>query len=882
MTALTYNVLDANAKGPAQEIQQGGLVLTYDTNGVSTARMTRGTIGRKTGIWSFEAVFYGDNSASTGCLVGVVLPAASLSNFPGGDVNGWGFSPSDGKVYNNNAVVATVNPVAPKKTITVEYNGDVSPPTCTWYVNGSPVVSVNLPTGGKVFYPAMTVSGTKAYDTFGFMNCGQRTMQFPLPSSIGWYSATTTYNNLYLCSNEDGAYMSAPTDSPANQAFLPRIMNAKEFKITRRTSVWQWKGRSVGTSFSTLTLDNWDGVYDWLLSADIRDTLVRVSVLPRGAALASKTVVATGILDKVMTIGEDKIELTLRSTLSRLQKPIQKMLFPPYVDAGVANRQVPLTYGACRNVPVGKYLYDSPNRLYQLSSGAITNIARLRDMGAPLDATASPPQYTPTSDLRGIQLATLPVGVLTADVSSEGPQVVVPGALDVLGGIGKFTTWTAGVPNGWTKGGSVTGGSGITQGSWPGVAGSTISMVSDKPFSPTQTGNPQGVWVKTSSNLLKQGRSYRVTLKILQMSGTGGYYTTSMDYGLVLASAINTTLNTPADWITPYRQPVEVPFASSQTYTFSYTVPAGSDRPLYLIMSSSEGITIGSGNGACGGVAAEIYVEELAGQTQSLPLTGITFLDYYTAILQTLGGLTPAQWSSDDADGIDSSTGYLFGVHIGDAKTVEDAARMPVDSIDGALFDDADGVVRIRRLVDPYYPGAVNNTVAFFGTSNVKAPVQVTQDLAQGLTTTFGARRNWYVFQESDFVTDYGVVPAALRTQFKRQSQFIVTSTRSLATTYQHAVTAAEMNSLLDDPVQAQAEDDRVCFSYSTARTIGVPRFVQFTYLFRPEDGIVQLYFGDVVQLTYPRFGFDNGRYLVVVDTELMPYYMQCTLTCWG
>lgn len=883
MTAITYNVLDPNAKGADLELQQGGLVLTYSANNTTTARHARGTIGRKTGIWSFEFVVYGDANVTTGCYVGLVKSTASLSGYVGSDANGWGFNLGDGKIYSNGAVIATISPVTPKKIVTVEANLSVSPPTATFYVNGSPIATINLPTGGQVFYPAATVSGTTAYQVFGFMNCGQRQMQFPVPTSKGWYSASTEYDPVYFCSQQDGGYVSAVADTPSDTVYLPRILNAQDFTITRKCSVWPWKGRTAGTSFSVLELDNWDGAYDYLLTADLRDTLVRIRVVPRGAALSASTVVATGVLDKVETNGEDRLTVTLRDTLTRMQKPVQRNLFLPYMDAGVANRPLPITLGACRNIPASAYLYDSPNRLFQLSDEAITNIARLRDKGAPLDPSANPPQYTPTNDLKGTQLATLPQGVLTADVSSEGQQVIVPGSVDVLGGIGQFVTWTAGVPNGWTLGGSATGGSGVGDlGTQAGITGHKFGIGSDKPMNPPGPGNPQGTWLKTNTAFLKAGRSYRVTLKILQTGGNQGYYTNSMEHGFVLMSAINTTVRTPADWITPYRQPIQVPFISANTYTFTYTVPTGSDRYLYVAYSASEGFSSGSGNGLASGIGAEVYVEELAGVTQVLPLTGIKFADYYQTIFETRGGLLPADWSLADAQALDTATGYKFGVHIKDPIMVLDAAMLPLESVCGTLFTDANGVIRLRRLVDPYYPGVVPVSVYNFDTSNVKYQISIKQDLAQGLTTSFGARRNYYVFQDSDFVSDYNTVPAALRTQFKRKSQFIQNSTRSLATTYQNAVNAPPVDTLLDEAEQAQTEGDRVCFSYSTQRTVGLPRFVSWTFFYTPEVAIPLLYFGDFVKLTYPRFGFNAGRFLVVADVELKPYTMQCNLTCWG
>src|SRR5690606_5056723 len=97
-------------------------------------------------------------------------------------------------------------------------------------------------------------------------------------------------------------------------------------------------------------------------------------------------------------------------------------------------------------------LIDEANRIYQLADAPITNIAAMRDKGAPLDPNASPPQYTPALDASGAQLDTLPEGKFTCDISSEGAQVVIPGAVDVMNGEGILDDWPVALdpPTGWS------------------------------------------------------------------------------------------------------------------------------------------------------------------------------------------------------------------------------------------------------------------------------------------------------------------------------------------------------------------------------------------------------------------------------------------------
>lgn len=346
----------------------------------------------------------------------------------------------------------------------------------------------------------------------------------------GWYEINTEgIANLYLTITDE-AIVTARTDTPASQVYKARVVNAEQFSIKRRPSVWPWGDTSIQlAAFGQLQLDNYDGFYGFLVGADLRDTLVTIK-LPQAMAFGTATliedapVICTCILDNVTCDNEDVITLTFKDMLSLLDKPLPVRINPPFVDSGAANRMVPLSFGACRNV--APLLIDEANRLYQLHDSQITNVGAVRDMAAILDPNATPPQYTPALSASGIQLQVLPEGKLTVDCSSVGAQVTIPGDVDVLDGIGAFPTWSGSptVPDDWDwtdEPASLLQHLGTAQG-YP--VDNIAGMYSHISWYPPLF--KFGDWLSTEDDVLEAGKAYRITFKIYQTSSPPPYYTT--------------------------------------------------------------------------------------------------------------------------------------------------------------------------------------------------------------------------------------------------------------------------------------------------------------------------------------------------------------------
>jgi len=110
----------------------------------------------------------------------------------------------------------------------------------------------------------------------------------------GWAEVSSEgISTIYLSIIDEGM-ITSPTDTPANTQYKPRVKNADSFSIKRMPPVWpqaQTSGNQ-GAAYGQLVIDNYDGAYDFLIAADLRDTTV-VFKVPAAGALLTGTVIAS-------------------------------------------------------------------------------------------------------------------------------------------------------------------------------------------------------------------------------------------------------------------------------------------------------------------------------------------------------------------------------------------------------------------------------------------------------------------------------------------------------------------------------------------------------------------------------------------------------------
>jgi hypothetical protein len=898
MTSRILCTLDPGAVGPGLSVDEGGQVVTTLQNGLDLDRAVHGTLAvRAEGVYRFECYHWSNSRDDLAGLVsiGVSQPDASLDAAVGSEDISWALRPADGAIYTDDSSLATVDIVAERTSIVVELTIASGSCTCAWYVNGGQVHEATLPTG-KAWVPAFSLGCAEAGDISIVANFGQ--WRFDLTretASDAWAITTAGLATIYVSRATEG-FLSATTDSPANQSFGPFLLDPDKWSVRRGALDWPHRGDDgVGlTTYSVLRLDNSQGTYNALRDTDVRDAVLSLQRLdaPAGGAgsLTDATKVCTAIIDEVRAPSSDVLEIRLKDNLARFDAPTPCRIIAPFHAEGARGRIQPIGLGAQRNVqPI---LLDEATNTYLLADAPLANVPLVADGGATLDPLAVPPQWSATGDGKGIALNVAPARRLSADCSSEGTQYTIPGAEDVLEGLGEFTTWDKGAPDGWTQIASANGS--IAQISSFGL---TSALAITSRINYDDDGTRYGYWVKLTDAVLEPGRTYRFTFKMPYVQGQnttpGG---NPCSYGLAILTALD---HDPKYWVTPHESPVFQSLPADRNYSFVYRVPGaqGTDPlPIYICLFSDTGniATLPTT------LTAVAYIDDLRvqllGQYVSVPMEGITLTDAFREVLVERCGESAAIFSSTDTQAIDDATGYRIGIRKEEQPNTAALLQEIADQWGAVVFCDKANQIRVRRITDPS-EGAV---VAAFDASNIdlsdRKRFVVTTDDAPGLTTSFGARRNWAPYAPGDFVTDTDLVPPSQREQWQGTSQYRFNAARRPSQQYAHAVGAPRFEYLHDDLETARTEGNRVVNQYAPAdpRGAGVhalaPKrlarnLLRFDALFDPggELGVgtsitpEDLLPGDIITVTLPDEGF-NGRRMVVLSVEVYSFGGRATI----
>lgn len=230
-------------------------------------------------------------------------------------------------------------------------------------------------------------------------------------------------------------------------------------------------------------------------------------------------------------------------------------------------------------------------------------------------------------------------------------------------------------------------------------------------------------------------------------------------------------------------------------------------------------------------------------------------------------------WSSADAAAIDAATGYAgIGYYAGQPVTARTALAAMLATYGAWYWQDATGVLRIARIVDPNsLPVALE-----LNGGELVDDVNCTTDTAPGLTTRMAYQRNARQMRESEYVTDLVDVPPAIRAQLSAPQGGIATAAMAwaLPSEYRHALDAEPFPGLFWHHADAQSEIDRVVGLYLTVRRNWIVQLRGVPGL-APQPGQCCL-------LTYPRYGLAAGRKLLVRRVERNPATGDLKLTLWG
>jgi hypothetical protein len=182
MTSRTYATLDANRLGDGLLLDMGNLVVLTNADNLDNHRKVLGTVAKGAGDSFFECYFYTDtqpDDLADMCSVGVATADSPLDAYVGEDSDSYGFIVGTGEIMNAGSAVETVNEQAERTCIGVLLRADPVSPSLAFYVDGSFVYELALPTG-KFWLPAITVSGLEAGNVRAFVNFGQRGFDYPV------------------------------------------------------------------------------------------------------------------------------------------------------------------------------------------------------------------------------------------------------------------------------------------------------------------------------------------------------------------------------------------------------------------------------------------------------------------------------------------------------------------------------------------------------------------------------------------------------------------------------------------------------------------------------------------------------------------------------
>ena len=229
-------------------------------------------------------------------------------------------------------------------------------------------------------------------------------------------------------------------------------------------------------------------------------------------------------------------------------------------------------------------------------------------------------------------------------------------------------------------------------------------------------------------------------------------------------------------------------------------------------------------------------------------------------------------WSSADATAIDTACGYSgIGMYAGQPITARTALAAICATYSAWYWQDSTGVLRLTRLVDP---AGITASFSLDG-SDITEDLTFTTDLAPNLSTKMAWRPVIRVMSDTEFVSDLVDVPHEMRAILKSKQYGIVTATNaaSLADEYRHALDANPFPSLFWAEANAQTEIDRICGLYASVRRNYAVKFRDTTLVPVP---------GQCCQLTYPRYGLESGKKLLVRRVERNPATGECSLILWG
>lgn len=948
MSAINAVPFDQNAIGDQLALSVKNTILETSVVGTDAHRLARSQFGLGDPKAKGKVEFYicSPDASNPSLLsvsgvpplcVGLVTAAASLSDFVGFDANGIGYCPGDGKVYANNAVVATFAASSYNSYITVLY--DALNATVTWYANGTPLGSATIAAG--TWYYAATVSGDPGALAI-WANAGQVPAQWPM-TVLGWFHLGTGLDPTFVA-NEP--YIAGAADVRPNQRYAGDLdRGSTRISIARSiTPPWFFgpsKPSSVGgnTSIQIPLLDP-NKIYEQFTTTDVRDQIVQLWRNTQGAAFSSAESLFVGIIDRCEQQTDQTKVLYANGKMALLQGQLIRPLFPPNADQTLAGKPWPFREGINRNY--SPTAYDTTNLLFPATSTPVSGIGKIRDQGVEL---AYGIDVSLTADGRSFSRTAPPKGKTLYETTTFGGSYS-PSVTDLLAGDGVF-------------GSTADSGGGKTATSSTSLAVATGSKAfnvgAGKHFSNgslvTATSRGSGEFM---SGTVTSYANPTLTINVTSVSGSG----THSDWD------ITGGVNQPANWIggggylgsdpvntiwqvkgTAPNEYVEQQQQADAVYWMQHatlTIAAGAfvayeivvkqapwfgmtkdtngkplaTTPAQLViggdptqniqfapwakfsiptattyrgsfvntMSITQPLVLGFLCNALiqgtGGVFSYLQLSSfkliaLPAITQNVLLLGPGLDWMLQRLFIQFGPLSLDDYDSSGAVAIDTDTGYQCGLAYSENETPScaSAAQPLLDSFGASLYETRAGEIGTFRLTPPEDATAIAGTLTVTNFSGYLIP---TEDLAENLSSRAVGTRNVNPCTDSDFANvSLSQVPQIVRNLLKASFQTSCVAGVVLAGKYSaYANNAAPLQTCLDLAADVQAEITRVNSLYVS------PRHFYVGTVFSPPGTLYEI--GQVWNVIYPTGVLTAGQQLVIIAVDEQPTEELTTLTFWG
>lgn len=281
---------------------------------------------------------------------------------------------------------------------------------------------------------------------------------------------------------------------------------------------------------------------------------------------------------------------------------------------------------------------------------------------------------------------------------------------------------------------------------------------------------------------------------------------------------------------TPYRSGIN----ATGTYRFAFTANSTSFT-IRIPALSAGNITIDN---------VRLYPATLIEQ----------FDDVIEYLAVTRGTLTSADLDTATLAALADDYPYAMAYYATQPTQLRSVLREVEQSLGGCLYLNRLGKLSAVRMQDPDTTPVLTITDA----ERAGEPTLLA-DLAPGLTTIVGAKRNWSLHSDSDFVS---TATETTRQRLKARYQAIRKALGVVHPMYAHADSAAPLDTLLQAPADAKALISAFATLYSQPRWVGgVPCYLDQTTADTLEPG-------QTIQLRFPRFDWALGKNVRVTSVQ--------------